>query len=372
MRKFDAVILSGGGTKAITQLGVLHFYHELGEYDPEHVTDFAGTSAGAIITLLSACGFAPMEIFTEVYSIHNFFKPGSTSASLRANFFEIVKDFGLISIKPAFELVENMIIKKLGKIPTLRELFLERGKRYYATAVNLSKMRLEYFTPERNPNLKATDAAKISSGLPFIFQRTKYRGDYYVDGGLGDNFPIEAINPEGKRILGVTVTGTDRIDASSDNIDGEAKDMSFMSYCTRIVLFPINTNTYLRSKNLGNNDVTLVAINMDDIPTLQFVIPSEKKMEMFMRGYTDAKREHRKERIVVWGWTWSESHSAMSSVDAGSIVDAVGSTPGEVSSKDGWDVDFDWDVDENPPPPPTRATEITSSDSNLTEDPFLK
>ena len=356
-QKFDAVILSGGGTKAISQLGVTHFYHELGVLDPEYATDFAGTSAGSIITLLLACGYSPMEIFTEVYSIHNFFKPGSGSA----NFFDVIKDFGLISIKPAFELVENMIIRKLGKIPTLRELFLERGKRYYATAVNLSKMRLEYFTPERNPGLKVTDAAKISSGLPFIFQRTKYRGDYYVDGGLGDNFPIEAINPEGKKILGVTVTGTDKIDVG----DGASSEMSFISYCTRIVLFPINMMTHLRSRNLDGHNLTLVSINMDDIPTLQFVIPSEKKMEMFMRGYTDAKRENRKIKIYVQGWAWSVEETS---------VDADTTSPGETvevstgASKDGWDVDFDWDLAEKL----SADTEITSSDSNLTEDPFLK
>ncbi len=354
-QKFDAIILSGGGTKAIAQLGVTHFYHELGVLDPEYATDFAGTSAGSIITLLLACGYSPMEIFTEVYSIHNFFKPGSGSA----NFFDVIKDFGLISIKPAFELVENMIVRKLGKIPTLRELFLERGKRYYATAVNLSKMRLEYFTPERNPGLKVTDAAKISSGLPFIFQRTKYRGDYYVDGGLGDNFPIEAINPEGKKILGVTVTGTDKID-----VEGASTEMSFISYCTRIVLFPINMMTHLRSRNLDGHNLTLVSINMDDIPTLQFVIPSEKKMEMFMRGYSDAKREHRKVKIFVQNWSWSvDVDSGVTNVTSSSgIVDG-----GDAPSKDGWDVDFDWENFER-----FADTEITSSDSNLTGDPLRK
>lgn len=318
MSKFDAVVLSGGGTKAIIQLGALHFYSEKGELDVSYAKEFGGTSAGSIITLFLACGFEPMEIYKEVYTLSNFFKAG---VSPGADFFDIIQNCGLISIDPAFEIIENIIIKRLGKIPTLKELLVERGNRYFATAFNVTKDRLEYLCPEKNPNMRATDAAKLSSILPPLFKRIKYKNCYYADGGLGDNFPIEGMsNTEGKRILGVTVTG-------SDKVDTESSEMTFFSYFTRVALFPINTNTHLRSRNLGQN-VSLVSINVDNIPTLEFSIPRDRKMEMFMRGYTDARREHGKKRIFVEGWSWSEPIVYISK---------------EVSAPDGWDVDVEFE-----------------------------
>lgn len=291
IQKFDGVVLSGGGTKAIIQLGALHFYNEKGYLDIDYAKEYGGTSAGAIITLLLACGFEPMEIYNEVYTISNFFKPGGSPA----DFFDIIQNCGLISIEPAFEIIENLIVKKLGKVPTLRELLVERGNRYFATAFNVTKDKLEYLCPEKNPNMRSLDAAKLSSLLPPLFKRIKYKGCYYADGGLGDNFPIEAMrHTENKRILGITVTGVDQLIS-------ENAEMPFFNYFTRIALFPINTNTHLRSRNVGEN-VTLVSINVDNIPTLEFSIPRDRKMEMFMRGYTDAQRESRKVRIFVDGW----------------------------------------------------------------------
>src|SRR4029079_16873772 len=85
------------------------------------------------------------------------------------------------------------------------------------------------------------DATELSSSLPFLFKKIKYRGDFYTDGGLGDNFPIDAIQDiQSKKILGITVSGVDK---PLDN-----KDIDFFQYGYRISLFPINNMTFVRSR----------------------------------------------------------------------------------------------------------------------------
>lgn len=294
--KFDVVCLSGGGTKAIGHLGALHYYHEKGQLDlgPDGAKDFPGTSAGSIINLLLIAGYAPIEILSEVYGINNFFAGGTGGAS---NIWDLISNYGFLSIDPPMKLVEKMVGKKLGKIPTLWELYKLTGKRLISPAVNISKKPrpvLIYITPESHPNMRCTDVAKLSSKLPLIFQRVQYNGEYYEDGGLGDNFPLEAVDIRGKNVLGVIVTGSDM---------GGNETLPFINYLHRVIMFPINTNTYLRSRNLPSN-VKLVSMNFDDVPVIETNMEHSRKMGMFMRGYKEAEREEKKEKLNLREWKW--------------------------------------------------------------------
>lgn len=310
--KFDIVCLSGGGTKAIGHLGVLHYYHEKGLLDLERVKDFPGTSAGSIINLLLISGYTPIEILSEVYGINNFFASGANSSG---NIWDLLSNYGFLSINPPMKLVETMVIKKLGKVPTLGELYKMTGKRLISPATNISKKpkpELVYITPESHPRMRCTDVCKLSSKLPLIFQRVQYNGEYYEDGGLGDNFPIEAVDIRGKNVLGVIVTGSDM---------GGTETLPFINYLYRVIMFPINTNTHLRSRNLPSN-VKLVSMDFDDVPVIELNMEHSRKMGMFMRGYKDAEREEKKELLILHNWKWD-------------LNAPVGNT-----SKDGWDVEF--------------------------------
>lgn len=318
-RKFDVVCLSGGGTKAIGQLGVLNYYYENGQLDlgPNGAKDFPGTSAGSIINLLLIVGYIPIEIFKEVYNINNFFigdpfgaenipttsTASSSSISSLSNIWELISNYGFLSIEIPMSIVEKMIIRKLGQIPTLWELYKMTGKRLISPAVNISKKPcpvLVYITPESHPHMRCIDVCKLSSKLPLIFQRVQYNGDYYEDGGLGDNFPIEAVDIRGKNVLGVTVVGSDMGDSY----------LPFISYLYRVIMFPINTNTHLRSRNLGEN-VTLISLNFDDVPVIELNIGHNRKMGMFMRGYKEAEREEKKEKLYIRDWDWDLSEKVV-------------------------------------------------------------
>jgi len=294
---FDGVALSGGGIKAIVQLGVLHYYREKGLLDLDRITHYAGTSAGSIVGLLMACGYEPMDILQFVYQKDNLLG----AAFQTTNLMSVFTNFGLMSFQPIIDIVEKMVVDKLGFSPTLAELKEKTGKFLAITAVNVHKMRLEYFTPETNPRLKAISAVNLSCNLPLLGQRMMYNNNYYVDGGLGDNFPHEAIEGRCQRILGVVVTGV--VNNDSDEASG---GMGFASYLYKIVAFPINIMTHLRCRYLGDH-VTLVRFNYDNINILEFSLARKKKMDMFMKGYQEGRREHSKEKLLVDGWSWESS-----------------------------------------------------------------
>ena len=250
----DAVVLSGGGIKGIGQLGALHYCFEKGYLDLAKVKVYAGTSIGSIIALLLICGFEPIEIFSEVYKKESFFKMGDIKG-----IWDLLKDFGLMSIAPLIDEIKKLVLKKYDKVPTLLELYQLTGKTFIVTASNVTKTRAEYFSHLTNPHLSCINAVEMSANLPVVFQRLRYNDCYYVDGGLVDNFPLRQVDTKTNKSLGIVTIG----------LDNSADDEGIFAYFYRLMIMPINMITELRRDVAGPN-ATIISMNFDNIPLLNF------------------------------------------------------------------------------------------------------
>ena len=287
--RFEALVLSGGGIKGIGTLGVIHYYVEKGMFALEHISEFAGTSIGSMLNLLLICGYSPMEILHEAYSLNSFFRITDSS-----NFWSLFENFGMMSIAPLMTVLEELVIKKLGKIPTMLELKKLTGKKFIVAVTNTSKKRGEYFSYQTRPNISVVDAVKISCSLPLIFHKVKYNKDYYADGGLSDNFPYGTIT-EGLKTLGVVIAGT----GTTDESDG------FIPYLYGVIMTPIIIGTQLRSKNI-NGSVKLIQLSFEDVPMIALNLDNDKKMKMFMKGYKEARSADTKVELNIEGWNYDE------------------------------------------------------------------
>lgn len=322
--KYDMVILSGGGAKGIAHLGALHFQYEIGLLDPQHVKEYRGTSVGSIICILLICGYSPIEIMQYIYQIQNFLagpgeQKGDTKENTKGNtIWDIIKKKGLIPIDHLFLHLEKMILEKLNKIPTLKELYDLSGKMLVIPTANVTKVRVEYLDHKTFPSLKVTDAAKMSSNLPGIFQEIVYNGDYYLDGGLGDNFPTSKI-PKGYKTLGLLITGT----------DSAGYDLSSFNYIYRTMMFPVNTISLLKTKNL-DKDFKLIHMVIDDIDVMELQMTTERKMKVFMTGYNISKCYSNVKNLYVKGWT--------------DVGDDFGDRDDQVWSLSRWKGVEEWDI----------------------------
>jgi len=287
--KYDAVVLSGGGSKGLLTLGALHYEYEKGRFVMDHVKIYAGTSIGSVICLLLICGYSPMEIFTEVYKNDRIFEVGESQS-----IWDVVKFMGLMSIKGFSDRIEEMVKSKLGKIPTLLELRKMTGKTLVISVANITKMKCEYFTHKTRPDLGCVNAVKLSSNLPLIFQRIRYNDSYMTDGGLMDNFPLKYIDDGKMKILGIVTMGS----------DFSLPDNQFMGYFYRLLVMPMNANTELRC-NLAKSNTNLVKLEFNNAPLFQFTMSSEHKMEMFIHGFNEAEREHNTIYLFIKGWSYN-------------------------------------------------------------------
>ena len=66
----------------------------------------------------------------------------------------------------------------------------------HIVASNISRHRAEVFSVDYSPNVSVADAVRMSMSIPLFFEALQFdgkkfgEGDYYIDGGLFNNYPI--------------------------------------------------------------------------------------------------------------------------------------------------------------------------------------
>lgn len=173
--KTIGLVLSGGGFRGIVHAGVIHGLEELG-IRPTHV---AGASIGAVVGGMYAAGMDGQQIRdllaqTRLFTRHNL--AFRWSGLLNAD--RIVEP-----LLPYFE----------------QDDFTALSKKLY-----ISRTNLETGEGDVVSSGSVLEAMKCSAALPLLFAPVEAGGQLYVDGGLTDNFPVQAIRAKCDVVIGVS------------------------------------------------------------------------------------------------------------------------------------------------------------------------
>lgn len=173
MRKKIGLVLSGGGVKGAVHTGMIHFFDEVG-FKPDII---CGSSAGAIVGALYASGKKGKEIF-DFFSTERPFSRSLWSGNMGlVNTPELAKTFE--------KHIENDSFESL-QIPLV------------TTASNMFTGDLETF---RSGELIKRVLA--SASFPGVFSPMQIDGQYYSDGGILNNFPVDIIKAECEYMIGM-------------------------------------------------------------------------------------------------------------------------------------------------------------------------
>lgn len=190
-----AFCASGGSTKIIIHVGA---YKALVDNDVE-ITRVYGTSAGSIVAACIAAGYTVEELEKIIFKTD--FKK-----FLKQSFFEYIYNFfyrsGLVSGSYKFN-----YLKALFKGLTFRDLKIDLN----VVGHSLTKNTWVVFNKRTCPDMSVATAVHISSSIPVVFAPVKYycprakKYDWYVDGGLSKNFPLDLIR--GQKYIGHVLDG---------------------------------------------------------------------------------------------------------------------------------------------------------------------
>jgi len=200
-KKFNwALVLAGGGARGLAHVGLLKGLEDAGFPEPSLVV---GTSMGAIVGGLYACGMTPQEI--ENFVIEEF----NISDYLDSFVFKINGPVGkvmqtgqalaMLAGRPGIETGQRIheLLKKLT-----------RGKRFSETRIPFRCNAVDLITGNEivfSSGYLAM-AIRASMSLPVFFEPVLEKGMCLVDGGLINNMPVNIARKEGfSRVLAVNV-----------------------------------------------------------------------------------------------------------------------------------------------------------------------
>jgi NTE family protein len=195
-----ALVLAGGGSRGIAHVGVLNALQEMGLPEPSLVV---GTSMGAIIGGLYACGMSPdamKQFFINEFDITHYMDSFAFKMSgILGKVFQTGQILGNAITRTGIDsgqLVLNLMEKLSGG-----KTFAETRIPFRCNAVDLAGGKEVVFRSG-----SVARAIRASMSFPGIFEPFMEGGLCLADGGLIDNMPVRIAREEGfKRILAVNV-----------------------------------------------------------------------------------------------------------------------------------------------------------------------
>lgn len=282
-KKFSSMVIAGGASKILSVIGVARFLEENNLI--KHITNFVGTSAGAVLCTFLAMGYKSNEI--QMFFVDNMCNDDQIKKMSIDEAFNFIISYGLSTGRNLELFFERMIENKLG-MGTKDITFIEFAKRFGKNLVvcvsNLSDERCEYWNVDSKPDMKIITALRASCAIPLLFTPVIDNEKYYLDGGLYDNFPINYFKSNRLHdILGINI-----------KIKGYQKTSTFIDYIKFIGCSVLEKFTDALYKD--DKDSNIISLEFEDdnwfsLMDLSIDISHETINEYILIGYNTIKEK---------------------------------------------------------------------------------
>jgi NTE family protein len=244
-------VLSGGGARGFAHLGFIEALFEEGIY-PDIIS---GTSAGALVGVLLADGFAPREILKLLNT-------GSRLDFMRPT----LPREGLLQISGIVKILNSSLKSKK---------FEELKIPLYVAATDINNGKAVYFSEG-----DLIDRVTASMSIPVLFQPVVINNIQYLDGGITDNLPVAPIENVCKTLLGSFVNPVGYVEKLSGLIN--IAERTFMLNMTKEV-----------TEKSGKFHLLVAPPELRNYG----ILDPEKAEELFTLGYNATKDKLRDDNI---------------------------------------------------------------------------
>ena len=214
---FKNLVFKGGGIRGVAYIGVLESLYE--KEIIKGIERVAGTSAGAITATLVSFKLDYQETMALLKSLDYSRVPQARDMLENGNLEErkaflkslsvlsedfnctnrLIRNFGWYSSDYFYQWMLDVIAKQCDGNPkaTFNDFRRKGFRDLYIVAANATRHKAEMFCAELTPDVPVADAVRLSMSIPLFFEALQYdgkqfgQGDYYMDGGIYDNYPIK-------------------------------------------------------------------------------------------------------------------------------------------------------------------------------------
>lgn len=183
--------LSGGGARAIIQLGILQALHE-NNIRPSAI---AGTSMGAVIGSFVAAGFEPKHI-RDIFKKHIDTLSFSWLSLIYSRHRSLTALLDVLQENISADTFESLSIP------------------LYVSITNLNTGKNEIVSSGR-----LFDFIIASATIPILFKPKIINKTYYVDGGVTNNFPARVLQGKVDKIIGIHVNYIEPVESFDGIVD---------------------------------------------------------------------------------------------------------------------------------------------------------
>ena len=301
MKSVEKLVFEGGGIKGIAFLGSLSVMKD----QLCNVNAFAGTSVGSIAATLMAIGYELDETKDIMWNT-DFKKFFDHEYDIPIDMYSIIKDYGICSGNNFNKWITNLIEKKTGNENyTFNQLWEERKKDLVIVTTNITCLNPKYLSYRNHPGMALKDAIRMSMSIPMVFNPVKFEDNYYVDGGVIDNYPIhvfdgkypgdiDAINnrvPANKNTLGFRLLSNYDDTSSSESLK-KYPIKSVLSYSMAVFEGVLKSTS--RQYNGDRSWNRTLQIYTHNISALDFSLSEKDKEELYQSGIDAALDYFRK------------------------------------------------------------------------------
>ena len=273
------IVLSGGGPNSIYQLGCMKELWDRKLIEYTNIESIYATSAGAILGLTIALKY-------DINVVTDFFikRPWHKVLSLNVDDMkQIIENNGYVDMAFVEDILDTFLTaKNLSKEVSLVEIYNEYKIRFNICVVKLNGFKKLILNHENYPSMPIKTAILMSCALPPIFKPILYNGEYYIDGGLICNYPINDCILRYKNIneiIGIHVAGSTNRQSITFTDDLNMPDYTLM--LVTILIRNIQKQHYIP----GVNEILIKCkYSTININAWKVLIDDKERMNMYLQG----------------------------------------------------------------------------------------
>lgn len=192
------LVLSGGGIKGLCYISLMRILEE--KNITNNIKNYGGCSVGIFFCFLLCLGYKYEEI-------KNILQSNILEKIYKIDVLNFFNTHSFCSPKILRELLEILLHNKLKtKKISLLHLYYATNKILNIVATNISNGNETIFNKDTTPDYDVIDCIIASCSIPGLYPPIELNNNYYIDGFLVNNYPVDIFKNDLENTIGITLT----------------------------------------------------------------------------------------------------------------------------------------------------------------------